>query len=383
MRLKRSALVIAIAAALLNVPIAASTGVASATPAAPKVMIVGDSVAHQFDGDYTWRYRLAMEFRRQHAPVNLVGPFKWAYGSYHHYLATGWDSDHDAQGATLIKDYMDISPQPGAPNWGRYDIVPTMRTYKPDVIVTVMANNDVNNDLTGYNYGYPSIHESIKQTGRADNEVRVAQVINDVLADYKAFIASARQVKPNVKIVIGDVTSQAIEPWVRDEVNAAFASQITSTSTSPVVVARTDDPLWAKPGYTVDGIHPTPTGDMLMAQRIAQGLKKVWPALLPANPAIPQVKIAWNPVLKPTITVAKGQITVNWGVAARSNTVLGIRLKFVRMATRAATYATYVQTSSWTSPTLKPGSYRVRLQGIRGNMTSTWSPAYSVSVPAS
>jgi hypothetical protein len=348
----------------------------------PRVMIVGDSVAHQFDGDYTWRYRLAREFTRQKEPVDFVGPFTWGYGTYHHYLATGWDSNHDAQGATLIKDFMDIKPVDGAPNWGRYNIYKTVKAYQPQLIVSVMGNNDVNNAMVLTTPTAPtSIRDQLKSEGRTPAvEARVDGLVDGVLKDYSSFIASARKARWNLRIVVAEVSSQLVEPWVRDKVNAALATRLRSTTSSTLVVAQTDDPKLALPGYTVDGIHTTPTGDMLFAQRIAQAINKAWRPLLGAAPRIPQVRVPWNPVLKPRITVASRQITVNWGLAARSNTVLGIRVKFTDVSKGTTRVDMYAKTASWTSDVLAPGKYTVQLQGIRGNMYSTWGAIYPVTV---
>jgi lysophospholipase L1-like esterase len=43
--------------------------------AAIKVMVVGDSISHGHEGDWTWRYRIWEWFRQEHIPVRFVGPF--------------------------------------------------------------------------------------------------------------------------------------------------------------------------------------------------------------------------------------------------------------------------------------------------------------------
>lgn len=371
---------------LAALPISAplpSAAAAKAAPAPPRIMIVGDSVAHQFDGDYTWRYRLGVEFKRQKEPVDFVGPFRWGYGQYNNYLAKGWDSDHGAQGATVIKDFLDIKPVPGAPNWGKYNIARSVAKYQPHLIVAVMGNNDVNNAMVLDPPGVqPSIRTQLQDEGRtATVEGRVDLLVSKVLQDFQSFVASARKARWNVRLVIGEITSQLVEPWVRDRVNAALVSQLRSTANSTLVVAQSDDPKFALSGYTVDGIHTTPTGDMVMAQRIAQAVNKAWKPLLGAPPKIPQVTVAWNPVLKPTITVSGNRLKVDWGLAARRNTVLGIRVKFINVKTRATSVTLHARTPSWTSAPLSSGKYTVQLQGVRGNMLSTWGTIYPVTVP--
>ena len=40
-----------------------------------KVMIVGDSISHGTEGDYTWRYRLWQWFQSNGIAVDFVGPY--------------------------------------------------------------------------------------------------------------------------------------------------------------------------------------------------------------------------------------------------------------------------------------------------------------------
>lgn len=40
-----------------------------------RVLIVGDSMTHGFQGDHTWRYRIWEWFRDQGIAVTLVGPY--------------------------------------------------------------------------------------------------------------------------------------------------------------------------------------------------------------------------------------------------------------------------------------------------------------------
>lgn len=41
-----------------------------------KVMIVGDSITHGHEGDFTWRYRIWEWFRANNISVDLVGPYR-------------------------------------------------------------------------------------------------------------------------------------------------------------------------------------------------------------------------------------------------------------------------------------------------------------------
>lgn len=41
-----------------------------------KVMIVGDSITHGHEGDFTWRYRIWEWFRANNISVDFVGPYR-------------------------------------------------------------------------------------------------------------------------------------------------------------------------------------------------------------------------------------------------------------------------------------------------------------------
>src|SRR3569623_1685870 len=95
----------ALAAALLATGVPLGIGSASAAPTV-RIMMAGDSITQGRNGDYTWRYRFDAELQRQGVTdVDLVGPKKdpTSYGSaYAHYLAGGWDTDHDATSGTFL-----------------------------------------------------------------------------------------------------------------------------------------------------------------------------------------------------------------------------------------------------------------------------------------
>ncbi len=46
-----------------------------ATQTPLKVMVIGDSISHGLEGDWTWRYRIWEWFNHQHIPVRFVGPY--------------------------------------------------------------------------------------------------------------------------------------------------------------------------------------------------------------------------------------------------------------------------------------------------------------------
>lgn len=41
-----------------------------------RVMVVGDSISHGSEGDFTWRYRMWEWFRANNVSVDFVGPYQ-------------------------------------------------------------------------------------------------------------------------------------------------------------------------------------------------------------------------------------------------------------------------------------------------------------------
>ena len=88
------------------------TGVAPAhaapRPTGPlRILVTGDSISQGFHGDYSWRYRLWGEFKRQGIAVDFVGsrtaPYVVPGFTSAGYLDPNFDRSHFAQGGTLLQ----------------------------------------------------------------------------------------------------------------------------------------------------------------------------------------------------------------------------------------------------------------------------------------
>jgi hypothetical protein len=135
----------------------------------PRILIVGDSRTHGWDGDYTWRYRLWREFERQRVSADFVGSKSLPYlgKGYTHtqYADPDFDRDHFAQaGATLHGQVQQVGPE--------------VARQQPDLVIVASGLNDL-------------LHGGS---------------VADLVQDLQTFIARVRGAKSHVSIVVADTT---------------------------------------------------------------------------------------------------------------------------------------------------------------------------------
>jgi lysophospholipase L1-like esterase len=297
-----------------------------------RIMLAGDSITQGFDGDFTWRYWLAQELGRLQVPFDFVGPHRNPYGGNNAYLATGWDSDHDAKGGTTLAAQLQY-------------VAADMRAYLPDVLVALYGTNDLRNGAT----------------------------TDQLLARWRAYVEQARSVRPDVALVLGEVNSGRIA--VRDDANtrlAALAAEL-STAESPVLVADLDSPDWVTSRDTYDRTHPTPTGETLIAQRVGEALQAL--GVLPAAPAIARGFVPWTPPVRAAVHRVGNRLSVDWRASKRRYRAREVRVRWtnVRTGRTVTTSWTRHRTHLRTRP-LPRGTFRVEVQARRRTMTSVWGP---------
>jgi lysophospholipase L1-like esterase len=299
-----------------------------------KVLIVGDSITSGVNGDYTWRYRLAREFGRQHVPVDFVGSHTWPYVAVGFSSATyadpNFDHDHFATGGALLRSQATQI---------RHEVT----TQQADVVVLATGLNDLIHGAT------------------------VAQT----LGYLSSFIDNVRAANPDAKIIVSPVLTinrdnPGINPKIIDYDNhAATLVRGKNTTVSPVTVAPTRDGWTANPktGYVQDGIHLTPRGDFFVAYRIAEAFKALG-VLTQDAPAVP-ASVAWVRNLKPTLRTSGHDVVVTWNTQA----LTGARIWFRR---RWGGWHLITTTERYYTRALTPGAtYDFRIQGVRRTMTST------------
>jgi hypothetical protein len=311
-----------------------------------RIMLSGDSITQGFDGDYTWRYRLWQEFQRQKVAVDFVGPNRYPYGGYNHYLVSGWDSDHDGVGGRRLHDQVTV-PAGQAEN----KVTQVVRKYHPDVLVATYGTTDL-------------IHGG---------------TVDSVTGDLRTYIESARAEAPNMTILLGQVMSLRVP--IRAKFNAAVKKMVKDVTTpeSPVYVVDFENGGWDPAKHTFDRTHPTPVGETVIAQRVAWALRGI--GVLHDPPTIRRSSVPWAPVLVTKLSLSRrGRLVVNWNFAKKQNRVQYMRLRITDHRSGR------VRPFRWTRDarsvtTLAPGRYTVAVRGMRGTMTSTWTQVRTFTVP--
>lgn len=324
-----------------------------------KIMLAGDSITQGFDGDYTWRYRLDRELRRQGVDFDFVGPRKYTYGGANHYQVSArrtdgsqvWDSDHDATGGTRLRTAMSA-------------LVQDMAANPPDVLVALYGTTDL----------LPR-----------DDAVPRAEEIEDL----RTYVCEAREVNPNVDVVLGEVTTRRIPD--RQQYNDALkvlAQDLNKTDTacpdiitpdSRVVIADLDYEGWDPSKNTYDTTHPTPVGEAIIAQRIGWALKAL--GYLPQNPGISAAGLKWAPPWAPKIRVSTTRrIVTDWYDTKWLNKPQMMRIWIKDLRTGKSGMSAWTTARSHVSASKRPGRYQIRIQGRRQAMISPWSKTWTVTV---
>lgn len=186
-------------------------------------MIVGDSISHGAEGDYTWRYRIWQWLQSNNVPVDFVGPYKGTnppdditppsppsteprtFGGYA-LDAEPFDSDHFAV-------------------WGRQaaqdkdQIAAHITTYMPDHLLIELGFNDLGWFVSGP---------------------------EGTLESMKALVDNARAVKPDLKFAIANVPQRSHLggrddlPIITDQYNELLVKAIPewSTDISPIKLVK-------------------------------------------------------------------------------------------------------------------------------------------------
>jgi lysophospholipase L1-like esterase len=322
-------------AAVLGVPGPA----AQADGSGVRIMLAGDSITQGFDGDYTWRYRLYQALTQMGVPFDFVGPHTEPYGGSNTYLATGWDTDHDAKGGTTL------GAQLG-------HITDDMTAYQPDVVVALYGTNDL----------------------------RLGVTPDELMTRWRSYVALARAVRPDVKLILGEVYSA--HAVGRVEANSklnALAAELT-TAESPVVVAHLDAPGFLLDVDTYDHTHPTPTGETLIAQRVADALHLQ--GIVADVPQIAEPYVPWSPPVKPAVHRVGHRLVLDWHATKHRYRAREMRVRWTNVRTGRTGSTRWSRWSKHaTTAPLPPGWYRVQAQASRRTMTSVWGPVVVRRIP--
>jgi hypothetical protein len=338
--LRAAAVVLTLLAGGLALP----TPAAQAATASPvRILLEGDSITQGNDGDFTWRYRFYKELVRQHVRFDFVGsrtsPYVEAGHRYSTYADPSFDRQHFAQGGSTIA-------------WHVARIRDEVASQKPDVVVFAAGINDL----------------------------RARHTVADTDYWLRRWVTQVRAAKPNIKILISPVldATDARSPWLPQRIREFRAqetatAQALSTSTSPIRVADTDRG-WSVAADTYDNLHPTPTGETLIAQRIAEAFYQLRWLPIPHTPSIYRYT-AWTRVALAGVRTSGRQIVLTWDSQALS----GIRILLRRSGHKARISKLQRGSQATTSP-LRPGRYVVRIQMIRSRISTPFGPRVKVRV---
>ena len=237
----------ALAVVLATLTLAPVTAHAADGPT--RVMIVGDSVTQGYRGDVTWRYFLWHALRDAGDSVDFVGPRKgpfylhpdgqydWDYRGEDAYADADFDQDHGAWYGGRLGQHN---------NWFYVPFAPQVQEQQPDVIVSMWGINDLSDDDQG-----PT----------------------ELIAGYRAWIAEARSVKPDVDFVIGRLS----QTWLYDGEVTAFNALLgdlaaeLSTDASRIMVATMTEP-YGPEADTFDRMHPNLSGQAKIAGMVGAPL---------------------------------------------------------------------------------------------------------------
>ncbi len=308
-----------------------------------RLLLTGDSITHGSHGDYTWRYRLAQEFRLQAKPFDFVGswtsPYKPVGFASATYADPAFDQDHFSRAGWQLREMV------GA-------IGAEVGRHQPDVIVLEAGINDL----------------------------RHGQTADQIESSLRAWVKQVRSAKRDVRIVISPLLP-ADRVSDRDRINAGVADYNArlprlatrlSTRRSPVTVARTNSG-WSPTEHTWDGLHPTPAGEGMIARAIAEELARV--GVLPTEPQIP-IATRWPHTQRPQVTLTGRTATVTWSPHAVSGATV-----LVRRVDAPAPVAMKERVRAAQFSLQRGGVYDVRLRLVRGSMTGPWGPAVTVEIP--
>ncbi|KAL5326321.1 hypothetical protein ACEPPN_007459 [Leptodophora sp. 'Broadleaf-Isolate-01'] len=237
-----------------------------------KLMIVGDSISHGMEGDWTWRWRLFYWLESQSFHFDFVGPYGGTFGP-NPPAAAQPNPPHlpgDTSSPSLRVQGLYASGVPSsftssghAAWWGRQaaqskgEIQGWVEQYQPDYILVLLGFNDLGWFISGP---------------------------EGLLASLKELVQNARKGNANVRIFVGNVVHRTFIGGRQDLVDKTNkfnqllqdAYQSWSTSTSSVSYVDVNANYRCSPDSCPDGwdgLHPNSMGEYHIAEAFARSLQ--------------------------------------------------------------------------------------------------------------
>lgn len=299
-------------------------------------MLAGDSITHGRAGDYTYRYWLWRGVRSVGADVDFVGPRQDLAYAKTSYLDPAFDRDHAAMAGSTTAYHLDR-------------ITEEVATHRPAVVVIMIGFNDL--------------------------RVRTPEA---TAANIRTYVERVRAVDPAVDLVVGQVTtgwSASGGAMLQAETHTLNVllhglAAVLDTPESRVDLALIADG-WDPAAHTWDGIHPTPTGQTRLAQRVADSLVRI--DAVSARPLIDKA-VAWPATYVVGGRALDRRIDLTWDATGIDAWTSRVRHHLVAPVRGAATTTGWSTGSQRAIPGLRAGgTYELQVQPRRGTMTGAWS----------
>ena len=309
-----------------------------------RILLTGDSITQGFHGDYTWRYRLWQELARQGVASDLVGSRTKTFDT------TGWegatyadprfDTDHFALAGTTLEQ------QTG---W----IGPEIARQRPGLVVLASGVNDIRHGA------------SAAQT----------------LQRFRSWVAEARAADPDIDVLVSPVLEarDATRPLLATTIAAydamlpAAIAELT-TPESRLTLADTTQG-WEVLTHTVENLHPSPTGERHIAQKVAESLHLL--GYLPQAPSIYRNEL-WTRTSPVTVVPRVGSAVLRWD----DHMITGVKIYSRRGGTTGTIAPGLYRGGTATRTHLVPGAtYEFRVQLVRGRLSGPWGAPTRVRIP--
>ena len=348
-----------------------------------KFMVVGDSISHGMEGDFTWRWRLSYWLGQQSSDIDFVGPYTGTHGplpaSAAYPTPPLFDGEHTEDIIPLEGSYSSgvpryfISQGHGA-YWGRqaaqvrYSVKEWVSKDKPDYLLVLLGFNDMGWFVSGP---------------------------EGLIGNMGALVQAAREAKSDIKILIGNVVDREFIGGRQDLVDNTkrYNSLLKSTMSNwyragaPIsyvdVNSNYDCRISGCPdGY--DGLHPNSLGEYHIAEAFAKVLKADygWDGADFSVPSNPEKRVVSTPKTISCTPYPEGNYIV-WSDDPQARGY-EIRSRLEGQSDWWSSGVVYPSTSASFTAWVLDGQiweYQVRTKGDNDNRSSWTSSVFCKSKP--
>ncbi|KFY44339.1 hypothetical protein V494_01523 [Pseudogymnoascus sp. VKM F-4513 (FW-928)] len=241
-----------------------------------KAMVVGDSISHGHEGDYTWRYRLSQWTGTQNLEMTYVGPYKGTFPKSttsppspaplkgHSSPAATTDLTHGSGYAAGMSSDWDTGHFAA---WGRQaaqdkgQIQEMVATYQPDILLVELGFNDVGWFVSDADGTLRSMNELVGQARAAKPDIKFA-IAN---IPHRTFIGGRQDLVDKTN-QYNEMLGPAVAAWNQPSSPVGLVDLNGAYSCSP------NDGCDA----AYDGLHPNEFGEYEIASAFSRTLISVF-----------------------------------------------------------------------------------------------------------